>query len=950
MGIRTIARIGRTLTAGVVIGAPALLLYGLGRPHLRWPDGDEVQVWLGQPLTPGFLTVLALAAGWALWALLATTVLTHLHHRAGHRLRRLGQLRLPGPLQGLTAALLGATAVTAGASGTTPALAVTAADLPDNPIPPAAIADSSPRTTGASADRDDTGTTATQHTVTVRRGDTLSGIAARRLDDADRWRDIYSLNRGTRFTTGSLTDPDLIRPGWRLRLPADANTPAPPIPSTPPPAAPNTTPASTPSPPPDKDTSPPTSPDTTPDAPATPGPDRPDCDQPGVSLDDRGWIEATLAAALLTAAALAWTRRRHHHTPPRNASPNTQEHGRQPPRLPAVLALIRRALAESTPSYAPAANSDFGNASHASETATALAADPAATAATHLDPDPILTAPANTGTIGLPADAGPTTVALTGRTTGAWPASGLGLTGPAAQAAARGLLVSTLAGATPEQPQRGQVIVPFTVLASLLGDKADLVADTPGLIVTDTLADALTVVEEQILHRTRVCVAHEADTVTALRGAHPSAEALPSLLLIADATAAHEHARTAALLTQGQRLDIHGVLLGPWAYGGAITVADNGFTAAADDNGQQSTRPADVGRLTVLTAADTLDLLATLAAAQPHPHQPLTANGASADSARETQPRPTASDPAAADAGAVPDVDATPMFTATHRVTMAAETPHRPSSPSTAADEQPGNGGGRVSAQVLGGAHILGRDTSLPLRAKALELLVYLTVLDGEATQDAILDDLLPDAPASKAPHRLHTYVSALRKTLAHTGGPDIYLIHTTHRYALNRHTVDTDLWRMRAALRDADRATTDTARLAALRRAVDAYSGNLADGFDYEWIEAHREGIRRQALNAHLTLATTTPDPNEALTVIQAAIRHDPYAEPLYQQAMRIHAALGHADDIHALRQDLTHRLADIDAQPSEDTLTLADQLVADPRPHRPTGHPRLRANGRHP
>ncbi|WP_433688020.1 BTAD domain-containing putative transcriptional regulator [Micromonospora carbonacea] len=946
MAIRTIARIGRTLTAGVVIGAPALLLYGLGRPYLRWPDGDEVQVWIGQPLTPGFLTVLALAAGWVLWALLGAAVLTHLHHWAGHRLRRLGQLRLPGPMQGLTAALLGATAVTAGASGTTPALAVTAADLPDNPMPSAANADSSPRTIGASADRDGAGTAAKQRTVTVRRGDTLSGIAARRLDDADRWREIYSLNRGTRFTTGSLTDPDLIRPGWRLRLPADADTPAPPAPSTPPPAAPATTPASTPPPPPDRDTSPPTSPDTTPYAPATPGPDRSDCDQPGVSPDDRGWIEATLAAALLAAAALAWRRRRHHHNPPRNASPSTREHGPQPPRLPAVLALIRRALTESTPSYAPAANSDSGNASHARETAPTLAADPAATTAAHPDPDPTLTAPPHIGTIGLPADAGSTTVALTSRTTGAWPASGLGLTGPAAQAAARGLLVSTLAAVAPEQPHRGQVIVPSTVLASLLNDQAGLVADTPGLVVTDTLADALTAVEEQILHRARVCVAHEADTIPALRDAHPSAEALPPLLLIADATAAHEHARTAAMLAQGQRLDIHGVLLGPWPYGDTISVADNGFTTAATDNGQQSTRPPDVGRLAVLTAVDTLDRLSTLTAAQPHPHQPPVANGDYTNSARETRTRPTASGPAAADAGVAPEVDATAMFTANHRATMTTQTFHRPSTPTNAVDEQPDDHGGRVQVQVLGGAHILGRDTSLPLRAKALELLVYLTVHDGESTQDAILDDLLPDAPASKAPHRLHTYVSTLRKALAHTGGPGTYLTHTTHRYALNRHTVDTDLWQMRAALRDADRAT-DIDRLTALRRAVDAYCGNLADGFDYEWIEAHREGIRRQALDAHLTLATTTPDPNEALAVIQAAIRNDPYAEPLYQQAMRIHAALGHADAIHALRQDLTRRLADIDAQPSEATLALADQLVAALRPHRPAGHPSRRDHG---
>ncbi|MFI2663416.1 BTAD domain-containing putative transcriptional regulator [Micromonospora carbonacea] len=940
MGIRTTARIGRTLTAGVVIGAPALLLYSLGRPHLRWPDSNEVQAWIGQPLTPGFLTVLALAAGWVLWALLATTVLTQLHHRGGRRLRRLGQLRLPGPVQGLTAALLGATAVTAGASGTAPALAVTAADLPDNPTPPAGNADSSPRPTGASADRADTGTAVKPRTVTVRRGDTLSGIAARRLDDADRWREIYSLNRGTHFTTGSLTDPDLIRPGWKLRLPADANTPAPPTPSTPPRAAPDTTPASTPPPPPDKDTSPPASPDTAPDTSAPSRADRSDCDQPGVSLGDRSWIEAALAAALLAAAALAWTRRKH-HTSPRYASPNTLEHGPQP-RLPAVLALLRRALPDLTPPYASATSSDSGNASRASATAATLTTAPDAAAAhPHTDPDPALTAPPHTGTTGSLAGAGPATDALTGRSTGAWPESGLGLTGPAAQAAARGLLVSTLTAATPEQAHHGQVIVPSTVLDGLLDDQAGLVADTPGLIVTDTLTDALTTVEEQILHRTRVCVAHEADTIPALRDAHPSTEAPPPLLLIADATAAHEHARIAALLTQGQRLDIHGVLLGPWPYGDTVTIAGNGFTTSTDDKEQQGIHPPEVGRLTVLTTADTLNLLATLTDA----HQPSATKSGNAGSTSEEHLAASASD--TADAGAPCDVGATttPALTGTPRATTTAETPHRLRTPPTAAGPS-GDHGGRVKVQVLGGAHILGRDTSLPLRAKALELLVYLTVHDGEANQDAILDDLLPDAPASKAPHRLHTYVSALRKALAHTGGPGTYLTHTTHRYALNRHTVDTDLWQMRAALRDADRAT-DIDRLTALRRAVDAYRGNLACGFDYEWIEAHREGVRRQALDAYLTLATTTPVPNEALTVIQAAIRHDPYAEPLYQQAMRIHAALGHADAIHALRQDLTRRLADIDAQPSETILALAHRLIADPRPHRPAGHPRRRDHG---
>jgi DNA-binding SARP family transcriptional activator len=192
--------------------------------------------------------------------------------------------------------------------------------------------------------------------------------------------------------------------------------------------------------------------------------------------------------------------------------------------------------------------------------------------------------------------------------------------------------------------------------------------------------------------------------------------------------------------------------------------------------------------------------------------------------------------------------------------------------------------------------------------------------------------------------------VSALRKTLARTGGPASYLTHPSHRYTLNREAFDADLWRLRDALRDAERATNDGERAAALRRAVDAYGGGLADGFDYEWIEVHREGIRRQALDAHLALAAVTADAVEALTVLEAAIRHDPYAEPLYQQAMRTHAALGHLDEIRALRRTLTRRLEEIDAEPSEDTITLADRLIADLRRRRPAAHPGPREGGYRP
>lgn len=71
-------------------------------------------------------------------------------------------------------------------------------------------------------------------TCVVRPRDSLWRLAEDHLGDGLRWRDIWELNRGKEFPVGShLRDPDLIRPGWVLDLPADATVLDPT--STPPP-------------------------------------------------------------------------------------------------------------------------------------------------------------------------------------------------------------------------------------------------------------------------------------------------------------------------------------------------------------------------------------------------------------------------------------------------------------------------------------------------------------------------------------------------------------------------------------------------------------------------------------------------------------------------------------------------------------------------------------------
>lgn len=55
--------------------------------------------------------------------------------------------------------------------------------------------------------------------IVVKPGDSLWGLAEQHLGDAHRWRDLFELNVGQLAGGGTLRDPNLIHPGWRLRLP-----------------------------------------------------------------------------------------------------------------------------------------------------------------------------------------------------------------------------------------------------------------------------------------------------------------------------------------------------------------------------------------------------------------------------------------------------------------------------------------------------------------------------------------------------------------------------------------------------------------------------------------------------------------------------------------------------------------------------------------------------------
>ncbi|MFC0504982.1 BTAD domain-containing putative transcriptional regulator [Micromonospora costi] len=721
----------------------------------------------------------------------------------------------------------------------------------------------------------------------------------------------------------------------------------------------------------------------------------------GILLPSGSWLDLGLAAAITTAVALIWAHRRRRYTR-RPPSPDLRLAGSDLAPMRPVVNQIRRRLRHTQPapgsgeprdarpdSFDDAHDRDLPSASrhddvhsdpepphrytahqpsdvHADDSDNDLDGDEQAPSRQHRDHEPTVEASTPPRPV-VPSSAHPLSTP--------WPPAGLGLTGPAADAAARGCLAAALASGGPNAPtERTHVVMPSATAATLLGTDAAL-PHTPRLAVTASLDEALDLLETQALHRSRLVHAHDVNTVADLRTADPTEEPVPPVLLLAEATTRRQRTRIAALLAQGGRLDIHGVLLGAWPDGDTIVVKDDGTTTPADtDATRRDEHPADIGRLAVLTPADTLDLLVTLA--ESHTGQPQTpavieptppagqpAHASAAQSANRSTagvagPPPTqnptnaalppASD-TAEDLDRVALLDIKPAETDTWPGHTDGSQHHRSTESDAASGDRTGTHApsegderrhhGRVQVNVLGPPGIVDAGPRPTLRKKSLEVLVYLAVHDGQARVEAILDDLLPDAPASKAPGRLYTYVSDLRAVMRRIGGAGIYLTHPSQRYALNPDRIDVDLWRMRAAIRDADQASTPQARVAALRRAVDTYRGHFADGATYEWIEPYREAVRQQALDAYLALTDALADnPAEQLAVLATAIRHNPYTEELYQQAMCAHAALGHLDAIRSLRRALTRALSEIDAEPGDHITALADDLIA--RMQRPGHH----------
>ena len=275
----------------LVVGPPLLLSATVG-----WPLPQEVPSWsevgdaLGGSTVSDSALLKALAcACWFMWFLVVASIVEEL--AAWIRGRSARRLPAGGALQPVIRQLVMAATLLLAAAKSTAAPTALPSTVPAN-----VVIDAAPVQQPA---LDEIAQLALPHCL-VQPRDSLWKLAEDHLGDGMRWRELWELNRDRAQVDGRVfKDPNLIHPGWKLTMPADAVGLGPAVPEPPPVAR-------DPLPLPPVNSPPPT---TTTTIPPTTTTERqqaePDVDAPDDSADDPDFeVVPILAGAALVAAGV----------------------------------------------------------------------------------------------------------------------------------------------------------------------------------------------------------------------------------------------------------------------------------------------------------------------------------------------------------------------------------------------------------------------------------------------------------------------------------------------------------------------------------------------------------------------------------------------------------------------------------------------------------------------
>ncbi|MEV0093717.1 BTAD domain-containing putative transcriptional regulator [Streptomyces sp. NPDC050738] len=704
---------------------------------------------------------------------------------------------------------------------------------------------------------------------TVVRGDTLWDIAAAHLGDPIRWPRIYALNKSRVQADGSrLEDPDLILPGWRLRIPVAAGSPSQQCLLPPPPAHERPAPSVQ-----------------LPDGraeggaePSPPGHGRPEETPPAsaraqereketklprhdwargqrepvaISIGTASVIGITTAAGI--AAALALLRVRQRRTLAGAATDTAVD-----AELPALASTLRTALFADRAAHQPepadggSVSVDAGDERIERVTPKQPGAPGTVTIGTRDGQESLLEELARPG--------------------------GIHLAGPGAQGAARALVLGVLTAA-----ERTQLAIPHTRLClsaglayALLGEVPDRL---PALLCPADIGEVIGSVETHLLQHLR----HSENTADQSSDSTSSAPGDLVVLVQPDAATNGHVAAIAARCAPG-RLTV--ITLGERLPKATVLTVDTmgSCTFDADDPMPES--------LFTITQDAVRDVLGVLYAAHDlTPPAERTPPTAIMQSAPAPAPGP------APGPGHAPEADRAP-----------------------------------VGLRVLGPLTLVRADTgeliATGLREEVRELLALLAAHPtGLRAEEIALHLRLPDDP-QRALADLKNMRRAVRRALRPATESDAEFIQLNAEYhKLAPNLISTDIGEFQKALQKAAQESDESRRMLHLRTALGCYAGPFADGSDYPWSEGIREALHRKAADAAARLAEYTArsgDIDGALHLLDEAITASPTDELLYQRTIRIQLDAGREDAAQRTYDLLAHHLKALGHTPAATTRAL--------------------------
>jgi DNA-binding winged helix-turn-helix (wHTH) protein len=192
-----------------------------------------------------------------------------------------------------------------------------------------------------------------------------------------------------------------------------------------------------------------------------------------------------------------------------------------------------------------------------------------------------------------------------------------------------------------------------------------------------------------------------------------------------------------------------------------------------------------------------------------------------------------------------------------------------------------------ASLRLIGRCELSVAGRPIRIRRNAgLQILAYLAIHPQGASKAELIRACWPQQPPATITQRLHTTISDLRNQLRPLVNADPVTRNGEH-YQLNQNVIDTDLRAWRNTTRAAAHAPDGATRIRASHELIALYQGELAAGHHWPWLQAAREALRRDVVDAYTAVADHTADP-EAAELLAQALAVDAQNQDLPQRPMR--------------------------------------------------------------